>query len=39
MEKAKFIMTQCDLDGNGVLDRQEFRELAQRFPNLVYPKF
>lgn len=38
VKKAKFIMKQCDSDGNGMLDKHEFKEMAQKFPNLVLPK-
>ena len=38
VKKAKFIMQQCDADCNGILDREEFHDLARKFPNLVFPK-
>ena len=35
--KAKTIMTQCDKDGDGKIDREEFEIVAQKFPNLLFP--
>lgn len=35
--KAKTIFRQVDRDGDGELDIDEFRELIDKFPNMIFP--
>lgn len=37
--KANAIMRQADEDGSGEIDFEEFRTIAIRFPNLIFPNF
>jgi Ca2+-binding EF-hand superfamily protein len=37
--KAETIMKTADRDGNGELSMEEFRIVAQKFPNILFPSF
>jgi Ca2+-binding EF-hand superfamily protein len=38
-KKAQTIMKTADKDGNGELSIEEFRVVAQKFPNVLFPTF
>ena len=38
-KKAQTIMKTADKDGNGELSIEEFRIVAQKFPNVLFPAF
>jgi Ca2+-binding EF-hand superfamily protein len=38
-KKAETIMKTADADGNGELSLEEFRIVAQKFPNILFPAF
>jgi len=37
--KVKWLMTQCDRDGDGRISFDEFVQLSKKFPNIVFPAF
>lgn len=37
--KVKWLMTQCDKDGDGRISYEEFVQLSKKFPNIVFPAF
>jgi len=38
-KKVDAIMRQADDNGDGVLDYNEFNQIAQKFPNLIFPNY
>ena len=39
MKKAQTIMKQCDKDGDGHIDPEEFEIIAEKFPNILFPNY
>lgn len=39
MKKAQTIMKQCDRDGDGHIDPEEFEIIAEKFPNILFPNY
>ena len=39
MKKAQTIMRQCDDDGDGHINPEEFEIIAEKFPNILFPNY
>ena len=38
LKKAKTILRQVDKDGDGKVSREEFAVVAEKFPNILFPR-
>ena len=39
LKKAQTIMRQCDDDGDGHINPEEFQIIAEKFPNILFPNY